>query len=109
MEIYNVLIVDDESNIAEFHADYLQQTQRFKPIGIARNLAETRKMIQLLKPQLVLLDNYLPDGKGIDLLKEMTTEKHTPDVIFITAANDIETVREGMRCGVFDTDEFISD
>ncbi|SHO55180.1 response regulator [Vibrio quintilis] len=102
MENYDVLIVEDETNIAEFHVDYLQQTQRFRPIGIARNLAETRKMIQLLKPKLILLDNYLPDGKGIDLLKEMTTNKHAPDVIFITAANDMETVREGMRCGVFD-------
>ncbi|MCE0495538.1 response regulator [Vibrio salinus] len=102
MVIYNVLIVEDESSIAEFHADYLHQTRRFNPVGIARTLAETRKMIQLLKPHLILLDNYLPDGKGIDLLKEMAVAKHVPDVIFITAANDMETVREGMRCGVFD-------
>jgi two-component system response regulator CitB len=102
MEIYDVLIVEDETNIAEFHADYLQQTQRFRPIGIAKSLVEARKMVQLLKPKLVLLDNYLPDGKGIDLLKEVAATKHAPDVIFITAANDMETVREGMRCGVFD-------
>jgi two-component system response regulator CitB len=90
MQIYDVLIVEDESNIADFHSYYLQQTQLFRPIGIAKSIAEARKMIQLLKPKLVLLDNYLPDGKGIDLLKD------------ITAANDMETVREGVRCGVFD-------
>ncbi|AWB00370.1 response regulator [Vibrio harveyi] len=102
MEIYDVLIVEDESNIADFHSYYLQQTQRFRPIGIAKSIAEARKMIQLLKPKLVLLDNYLPDGKGIDLLKDITAAKQSPDVIFITAANDMETVREGVRCGVFD-------
>ncbi|NAW67823.1 response regulator [Vibrio sp. V27_P1S3P104] len=102
MEIYDVLIVEDEANIADFHSYYLQQTQRFRPIGIAKNIAEAKKMIQLLKPKLVLLDNYLPDGKGIDLLKDITATKHSPDVIFITAANDMETVREGVRCGAFD-------
>ncbi|NVC95288.1 response regulator [Vibrio parahaemolyticus] len=102
METYDVLIVEDETNIAEFHSYYLQQTQRFRPIGIAKSVAEAKKMIQLLKPKLVLLDNYLPDGKGIDLLKEITASKSSPDVIFITAANDMETVREGVRCGVFD-------
>lgn len=102
MEVYDVLIVEDEKNIAEFHANYLQQTYRFRAIGIANSIAEARKMIQLLKPRLVLLDNYLPDGKGISLLKDITVSKSAPDVIFITAANDMETVREGVRCGAFD-------
>lgn len=102
MEIFDVLIVEDEANIAEFHSYYLQQTKRFRPIGIAKGLVEARKMAQLLKPKLILLDNYLPDGKGIDLLKEITSVKGAPDVIFITAANDMDTVREAVRCGVFD-------
>ncbi|MDH5923206.1 response regulator [Vibrio splendidus] len=102
MEIFDVLIVEDEPNIAEFHSYYLKQTKRFRPIGIANNLAEARKMTQILRPKLILLDNYLPDGNGIELLKEITSSKYSPDVIFITAANDIDTVREGMRCGTFD-------
>ena len=102
MEIYDILIVEDEINIAEFHSHYIGQTKRFRAIGIAKKIAEARTMIQLLKPKLVLLDNYLPDGKGIDLLKEITAKKGAPDVIFVTAANDMDTVREGVRCGAFD-------
>lgn len=102
MECIDVLIVEDESNIAEFHSYYLQQTQRFRPIGIAKSIAEAKSMIRILKPKLILLDNFLPDGKGIDLLKELTSAKPAPDVIFITAASDMETVREAVRCGVFD-------
>lgn len=102
MECIDVLIVEDESNIAEFHSYYLQQTQRFRPIGIAKSITEAKSMIRILKPKLILLDNFLPDGKGIDLLKELTSAKPAPDVIFITAASDMETVREAVRCGVFD-------
>ena len=102
MECFDVLIIEDETNIAEFHTYYLQQTQRFRPIGIAKNIVEARNMIRLLKPKLIMLDNFLPDGKGIDLLKELTSVKSAPDVIFITAASDMETVREAVRCGVFD-------
>ncbi len=63
MECIDVLIVEDESNIAEFHSYYLQQTQRFRPIGIAKSIAEARSMIRILKPKLILLDNFLPDGE----------------------------------------------
>ncbi|MBF4291595.1 response regulator, partial [Vibrio anguillarum] len=35
-------------------------------------------------------------------LKELTHQPQAPDVIFITAASDMETVREAVRCGVFD-------
>ncbi|MCD9496592.1 response regulator [Photobacterium carnosum] len=102
MEIFDVLIVEDEPNIADLYSYYLKQTKRFKPIGISNNLAEARKMTHLLKPKLILLDNYLPDGKGIELLKEITSIKFPPDVIFITAANDMDTVKEVVRCGTFD-------
>lgn len=102
MEVYDVLIVEDEDNLADYHSHYLQQTQRFRPIGIAKSIAEAKQMLRILKPKLVLLDNYLPDGKGIDLLKEITAAKPAPDVIFVTAANDMETVRYAVRCGVFD-------
>jgi len=102
MEIYDVLIVEDEAKIAEFHLHYLSQAQRFRVVGIANKIAEARKMIQILKPKMILLDNYLPDGKGIDLLKEITADKNVPDIIFVTAANDVDTVREALRYGAFD-------
>ncbi|MGF1765363.1 response regulator [Aliivibrio kagoshimensis] len=102
MDMIDVLIVEDEANIAELHTQFLQQSFRFKPVGIAKNLAEARNMIRLLKPQLILLDNFLPDGKGIDLLKEQLGTKNSCDIIFITAASDMDTVRESVRSGVFD-------
>ena len=102
MEHIDVLIVEDEPNIAEVHNFYLQRMNRFRPVGVATTVAEARNMIRILKPKLILLDNFLPDGKGIELLKELTSVTHPADVIFITAASDMDTVREAVRCGVFD-------
>jgi two-component system response regulator CitB len=102
MNKFDVLIVEDELRIAELHAQFIRQHSRFNPVGIASTQAETRRMIRVLKPDLILLDNFMPDGLGIDLMREMLSDKNAPDVIFITAASDIETVREAVRCGTFD-------
>ncbi|NQZ48643.1 MAG: two-component response regulator DpiA [Moritella sp.] len=102
MDIIDVLIVEDESNIAELHAHFINKTFRFKAVGIAGNLAEARTMIRILKPKLILLDNYLPDGQGLNLIKDLIDSKNSGDIIFITAASDMVTVREAVRSGVFD-------
>lgn len=102
MNKFDVLIVEDELRIAELHSQFIQQHPRFNAIGIAGNLEEAHRMIRILKPDLIMLDNFLPDGKGIDLMRELVSDKNAPDVIFITAASDMDTVREAVRCGAFD-------
>jgi two-component system response regulator CitB len=104
MDSIDVLIVEDEVCIAELHAQFLRQTMRFRPVGIASNLNMARTMIRLNKPRLIILDNFLPDGLGIDLLRSIVAEKsdNKPDVIFITASSEMDTVKEAMHCGCFD-------
>ncbi len=104
MNTIDVLIVEDESGIAELHAQFLRQTLRFKPVAIASNLAMARTMIKVHKPQLIILDNYLPDGKGVDLLREIVANKNSDkaDVILVTASSEMDTVKEAMHCGCFD-------
>ncbi|CSC00762.1 transcriptional regulator CitB [Vibrio cholerae] len=86
MELIDVLIVEDETSIADVHSFYLKQTARFRPVGVAQSINEARNMVRILKPKLIFLDNYLPDGRGIEFLKELTHQPQAPDVIFITAA-----------------------
>ncbi len=104
MNSIDVLIVEDEPGIAELHAHFLRQTARFNPVGIASTIAMAKTMIRIHKPKLVLLDNYLPDGQGIDLMREIVGSKNAarPDVVLITAASEIDTVKEAMHCGSFD-------
>lgn len=71
-EPLTLLIVEDETLLAEMHAEYIRHIPGFSQIWLAGNLEQARMMIARFKPGLILLDNYLPDGKGITLLHELT-------------------------------------
>jgi len=104
MNLIDVLIVEDEVGIAELHAQFFRQTLRFNPVGIASNLVMARSMIRIHKPKLIILDNYLPDGRGVHLLREIVADKKAtqPDVILVTASSEMDTVKEALQCGCFD-------
>ncbi|OYT17733.1 MAG: DNA-binding response regulator [Bacteroidetes bacterium 4572_77] len=78
------LIVDDESKAREILAEMLKlYCTTVEVIGQANNVASAYKMINELKPDLVLLDIKMPDGSGFDLLNKF--KKLDFKVIFITA------------------------
>lgn len=104
MDKIDVLIIEDDGKIAEIHAEVLRQTARFNPIGIAESLQMARVMVRVHKPSLIILDNYLPDGTGIDFFRELVADKSTSkmDIVLITASDEIETVKAAMKLGCFD-------
>ncbi|WP_105901614.1 response regulator [Vibrio gangliei] len=104
MEQIDVLIVEDDSKIAEIHAEMLRQTTRFNPVGIAETLQMARVMVKVHKPHLIILDNYLPDGLGIDFFRDIVADKTTSktDIVLITASDEIDTVKSAMKLGCFD-------
>lgn len=63
-ELIDVLIVEDENELAELHAELISKHPRLRLLGIAASLADARVQLESKRPQLMLLDNYLPDGKG---------------------------------------------
>jgi hypothetical protein len=64
-EQIDVLIVEDENELAQLHAELIGKHPRLRLVGIATSLAEAKAQLASKQPQLVLLDNYLPDGKGL--------------------------------------------
>ncbi|NOH98959.1 response regulator [Vibrio sp. 99-70-13A1] len=97
-----VMIIEDDVAIAELHHRYLSQMDGFEVIGIATTQAEAEIQLDILKPDLVLLDVYLPDGSGLDILTKVRGSNQGCDVILITAARDVETLQHAMRGGVVD-------
>jgi two-component system response regulator CitB len=102
MTILSLLIVEDEPQLAELLADYIKQHFNFHIVSIAGTLNEARMITRRYKPHLILLDNFLPDGRGIELIKHLVNENSTSRVVFITADNDMDTISEAIRLGVFD-------
>lgn len=97
----STLIVEDDYHVATIHAAYVRKVRGFAVAGHAANLATARAEIRRLAPTLVLLDLYLPDGHGLDLVRETLggKEAHRPDFLVITAARDMASVRAAMQLG----------
>ena len=69
-DLVDVLIIEDESELARLHAELVQKHPRLRLAGMAASLAQARQLLHATPPQLVLLDNYLPDGKGVTLMTD---------------------------------------
>ncbi|MAL99012.1 response regulator [Hydrocarboniclastica marina] len=102
MTALRVIIVEDDRQIAEIQRRFLERLDNLELVGIAHTLADAREQIGILAPDLILLDVYFPDGNGLDLLRELRAANSASDVILITAAKEVETLRSALRGGVFD-------
>ncbi len=96
------LIVEDDVKIAEIQRIFTEKIPNYSVIGIAHSLTEAEEVIEILEPDLVLLDIFFPDGNGIDLLWKIRANQKKTDVVLITAAKEVEFFEEGLRGGVFD-------
>ncbi|MEE3662891.1 response regulator [Brenneria sp. g21c3] len=101
-ELIDVMIVEDESQLSQLYAELIDNHPWLRLVGGASTLREARELIQAKRPQLLLLDNYLPDGQGISLMESDLIKKMNCSVIFITAASDMDTCSQAIRCGAFD-------
>ena len=97
-----VMIIEDDIAIAELHHKYLSQLSGLEVVGIATTRMEAEMQLEVLEPDLLLMDVYLPDGTGLEILNTLRTNNQTCDVILITAARDLDTLQQAMRGGVVD-------
>ncbi|HYR95039.1 MAG TPA: response regulator, partial [Methylomirabilota bacterium] len=95
------LIVEDDFRIADIHKGFLERLPSFSVAGVAHTAREALQLVERERPDLVLLDIYLPDRSGLELLRDLHATGRAPvDVIAITAANDVETLRSALQGGV---------
>ncbi|MBF6181690.1 response regulator [Nocardia otitidiscaviarum] len=94
-----VLVVDDDFMVARVHSGYVSRTAGFEVAGVAHTGGEALRMIGELRPDLVLLDIYLPDIDGLSVLRGIR-ETAEADVIVVSAADHVDTIRAAVRGGV---------
>ena len=97
-----VLIVEDDPQIASLHWRLLERAGGFTVLGQAETLGVARAMLRTLRPDLLLLDVHLPDGRGLDLLREARMDGARVDAILVTAASDAPSVQDALLHGAAD-------
>lgn len=102
MDPIKTLIIEDDEKIAEIQRIFTEKIEGYTVSGIANSISEAEEMLQVLEPDLVLLDIFFPDGNGIDLLWTIRGSQKKTDVILITAAKEVEFFEDAIRGGVFD-------
>ncbi|KHT64151.1 hypothetical protein RJ45_08075 [Photobacterium gaetbulicola] len=98
----SVLIVEDDATIADLHSHFIGSLNDYRVVGVASTVKQAWVMQEALSPDLILLDHFLPDGKGITLLRQWRTLARMPNVVFVSAANDGKVIRDALSLGVFD-------
>jgi two-component system CitB family response regulator len=102
MRQVEVLIVEDDVRIIEINRRFMEKVEGFSVIATATSGEQAKELLSVSQPDLVLLDVYLPDMLGIDLVWYIRQHYRNVDIIMITAAKEIEMVYEAMRGGVYD-------
>lgn len=102
METIRVFIVEDDPMVANINKRFTEQIEPFKVIGIGSTEAEVIPQILETQPDLVLLDIFLSNGSGLNVLKEIRHHSLPIDFILVTAAKDTPTIHQALRYGAVD-------
>jgi response regulator of citrate/malate metabolism len=95
-----VLVVDDDFMVAKVHCGFVERVPGFSVAGVAHTGEDALRAVRDTRPDLVLLDIYLPDMSGLDVLRQVRESGAAVDMLVITAARDLATIRSSLRGGV---------
>jgi response regulator of citrate/malate metabolism len=94
------MVVDDDFRVARIHSAFVDRVEGFHTVGVAHTGADALQAARDLRPDLILLDLYLPDVFGLDLISRLRLDGADSDVIVISAANESHTVERAVKLGV---------
>ncbi|OAH57812.1 transcriptional regulator [Domibacillus aminovorans] len=95
-----VAIAEDDFRVADIHEKFLNRFEEIEVIGKALNAKQTIEILDQQKPDLLLLDVYMPDQLGSDLLPVIRQKYKQVDILMITAATDKEILEKALHYGV---------
>src|SRR5216117_577435 len=96
----DLLIVDDEASLRDFLSIVFEQDNWV--VTTAGSLEAARATLQKSEPDVVLCDVMLPDGSGLELLREIKAQNPSIAVIMITAHTSTKSAVDALKAGAFD-------
>ena len=101
MTARHILVVDDEPDIRLLLKEILEDEGY--EVGVAENAAKARDARRQRRPDLILLDIWMPDTDGISLLKEWSNDGQLDvPVVMMSGHGTVETAVEATHLGAFD-------
>lgn len=103
-ELLHVFIIEDDFRVADINREITSQVKGLTVSGMAKTGDEAMAFLRSASrlPDLILLDMYIPDRRGLELFWEIRTQFPRVAIIMLTAATDRETISETVRGGIFD-------
>jgi DNA-binding NarL/FixJ family response regulator len=99
MATIRVLLVEDEPGFAERFATIVRSDPEFELIGIAPNCATARAILETTAPDILLADLGLPDGSGIDIIRETAKRYPQCDIMVVSVFGDEDHVLASIEAG----------
>ncbi|UUZ80970.1 response regulator [Paenibacillus sp. P26] len=100
--IIKVLLVEDDPMVQEVNRLFVERVEGFRIVGVAASGEEGLAMARELRPDLLILDVFMPLMDGLETLAAIRAEQLPVDVIVISAANDMQTIQRMLQNGAVD-------
>ena len=100
--LYRTVIIEDDSVITHLNRRYVEMDNRFCVVQTFSAAHPALFWLRSNPVDLIILDVYMPQMSGLDLLRALRAEGVDADVIMVTSADDATTIEAFMRLGVTD-------
>jgi response regulator of citrate/malate metabolism len=97
-----VMLIEDDPMVRDINIKFTNKVSDFKVVDYAASVLEAKEIIKENLPDLILLDIFLPNGNGLELLRWIRSLELNCDVILITAETRCGVVQEALRYGAVD-------
>lgn len=93
------MIVDDHEIVRRGIAEIVDRAEGLVVVAEASSVAEALRRAELVRPEVILVDLQLPDGTGIDIIKELTTSLPSAHPVVLTSFDDDDALAEALHAG----------
>ncbi len=100
--VMRVLIVEDDPMVMRLNVDYMARLEGVELVGQCESVPTALELLEREAVDLLLLDVYLRNRSGLEVLRHLRAQDRNTDAVLITAASEIETVRAAQRLGARD-------
>lgn len=97
-----VLIVEDDPMVAMLNTHYLEKVGGFELVQAVNSVKSAIEILEKSRVDLVLLDIFMPEETGFELLMYIRNQEKESDIIMISAVHDMGSIKKALQYGVVD-------